>query len=458
MGNGKSYEELKEKSLEVILNFKPSDNFDKAASEEILKLKEEIKKAISTLPDKHKEILELRYFKNLTDEQIAQKIGSSKEEVLKVILSSLDNIKKNIKTNRMKKKEVVTSQTYNRNIINQSPETSLKRDSSFLIGFLGTIFFIGFTALSFILLQKFLFPNLSKISEFISQSSFTVQNSFPENISKDKKNKVIDENTNNIRISGSTSLLILSKRWQNAFNSDYPKYNISLISSDSDSGIKSLINGKTNIANSSRPLTFFDQQRASENSVELAEYRVALDALIIIVNKNNPISEISLDNLTNIFNGKIKNWQILGGKNQVIVPIAREKGSGTNDFVINRILQGEDFSTNTLIKNSNKGIRELISENEGAIGFVNSTNYPWSDINIKYLKVKNFEDSPSVSPFENKKLNENAIRYGDYPLAHYLYLITISDPPEKVQKFVDWILGSKGQAIVRYSGLIPVFK
>ena len=202
-----------------------------------------------------------------------------------------------------------------------------------------------------------------------------------------------------------------------------------------------------------------DRKRASEHGLELAENRVALDALIIIVNKKNPVDEISLDALEKIFSNEIKNWKevSLNSFEKPLTPVIREKGSGTNEFVINRVLQGDSFSSSIISKNLNNELIRYVAEHEGAISFTNSTNYPWKNQDIKYLKVKNYDNSPAVSPFEEQKLNKDAIRYGDYPLAHYLYLITQADAPKNVQNFILWVLSKEGQKIVAYSGLIPVY-
>jgi phosphate transport system substrate-binding protein len=136
--------------------------------------------------------------------------------------------------------------------------------------------------------------------------------------------------------------------------------------------------------------------------------------------------------------------------------VIRESGSGTNDFVLGRILQSTDFPGEPARKKSNKEIFDLISQNEGAISFINSNNFPWENKKIKYVKIKTYSDSLSVSPFVGRKLNDKAIRYGDYPLAHYLYLITAVDCPECVSDFINWVLSEKGQKIVKDLGLLSV--
>lgn len=441
----KSFEDLNEKSIEIILNFKPQEKYDKESIKEIQKLKENIKKAIFLLPDQEKKVLELRYFQNLLAGEIAQKLGKGKEEITKILLNGINIVKEKIKSDELvtPKVEKIIELKQAKPQIQEKPPVSInvstKKRKSILPGLIGIVVFIAFSLTTFYFVQKM--SIVDKIKN-ISQPG-------------DKKD-ISTANSKNIKIAGSTSLLALSRRWENTFSVEYPKYYISITSSDSDKGIRDLIKGEIDIASSSRPISFLDQQKASQKSKELLEHRVAIDALVIIVNKKNPIEEINMDDLEGIFSGKIKNWQSLGGLVQPVISVIRERGSGTNNFVIHRILRGDNFSSTAIRKKSNQEIFEFISAQEGAIGFVNSTNYNWDNKNVKYLLVKNYPTSVSVSPFVGKKLNEYAMKYGDYPLAHYLYLITLVDMPKNVQEFIDWVLTSKGQKVVEYSGLVPV--
>ena len=465
----KSYEDLNEKSLEIILNFRAQDNYDKTAVNEILKLKGDIKKAIIFLPKEQQEVFELRYFKNYTSEQVAQVLGKQKEEIIKTLLRGINGIKEVVKSGELKpnitnellkvvrggvklekkeeKKELTT------------PEVT-KGQGSMLGGFLTMGFFILIVTIVFYFVPKFFNP-VEMLGQLASGSNSSVQEkmfnrNIVKNINKKDGVRTVKSDPRNIKVSGSTSLSALARRLENAFNIEYPKYHLSLILSDSDKGINDLIEGKTDIANSSKPIGFNDQNKAQEHGVELVEHRIALDALVVILNKKNPIEELSLDDLQGIFGGEIKTWDTLSDFTEALLPIAREKGSGTNDFVINRILEGSDFPSDLIRQNSNQEIIKTISENKGAIGFINSTNYPWENPEIKFIKIKNYSSSISVTPFVDKRLNEQAIRYGDYPLAHYLYLISLTNAPKKVEEFVDWVLSTSGQKVVRYTGLIPV--
>ena len=468
MPETKFYEDLNEKSLEIILNFKPLEKFDKTATNEILKLKNDIKKAITLLSKEEQQVLEFRYFKNLSTDNTAQTLGKTKEEVVQVLFSGIENIKRIIKSSEQKADNIKSFVDLSKieAAVKKQQQSSREQNSSgqpsVLAAAIVFLIFILILSTGFYFLFKFLSSQIPNVSKFVNGANTFVQEQFYENeivnkVIPGKKKGSSSIDARNIKISGSTSLLALSRRWQNAFSIEYPKYHVGLIPSDSDEGIKALLDGKVDIANSSRPVGFFDQKKANEGGHELVENRVALDALLIIVNDKNPIEEINLDDLEAVFSGQVKTWSSLSALQKPIIPVVREKGSGTNDFVVNRVLEGNDFPSVVQRKKSNEEIIKFISDNEGAISFINSTNYPWGNKNIKYLKIKNYPTSLAVNPFIDHKLNEQAIRYGDYPLAHYLYLITLSDAPKKVQDFVDWVLTPKGQEIVKYSGLISIY-
>lgn len=463
---------LTEKTFEIILNFKPSDKYDKAAVNEILKLQAEIKKLIAALPKPEQEILGLRYFDNLTDEKIANQVGKTREEINKILSrgtnavkgklgkdpTALDNVQKTIDISKIKfepKEQIKTGSQVQQPVqrVANQVQPGIRRKPSLFAVIFSLTFYVLFFAGAYFIVQKYFFPNLPQLTSLIPGSKDS-----EVKVKQAVKRNAPDQYS--IKISGSSSLFALARRLENSFNVNFPLYHIDLTSSDSDKGLKSLIAGNADIANSSRPLTYSDRKKSTEDGFELLENRIALDALIIVVNKSNVINEITVDELEKIFRGEVKNWKEISGGSfaKPLLAVVREKGSGTNEFVINRVLQGDSFPASLASKNSNSEVMKYIVENEGAIGFTNSTSYPWDSSNIKYLKIKNYDNSIPVSPFEGKKLNENAVRYGDYPLAHYLYLITRDDSPKKVQEFVSWVLSKEGQKIVAYSGLIPVLR
>lgn len=464
--------ELKEKSIEVILSYKPQDKFDKRASDQILKLKGDIRKALILLPEKEREILELRYFENLNYDQISQRLGGKdKKDIYETISRGIDLITKNIKNpqENQPRIEKIQKPTQEQSKIKIQPSGNLPSPPSpqamIIVGAITLAFFGGALWGVFYIFQKFVMPNVSYAyqiaSGFAQEKLGTVnKDTLKKGISfLNKTNQAPQKKEINlIKISGSSSLLTLSNKLIKGFSSEYPEYKFKVFKSDSEQGIDALLNGEVDIANSSRPITYSDQNRASKRGVEILESRIAIDALVVVVNSKNKINELSLSEIQQIFNGQLTDWSSFpGGITSAIKPVVREHGSGTNEFVINRILEGSDFPESIPRKDNNDEIIDFISENEGAIGFINSTFYPHGkNENLKYLKIRSYEGALSYSPFVGEKLNEKAMRYGDYPLAHYLYLITTSGIKEESKVFLDWVLNLKGQEVVKESGLIPV--
>lgn len=464
--------ELKEKAIEVILSFKPQDRFDKKASDEILRLKGDIRKALILLPEKEREILELRYFENLNYDQISQRLGKDKKEIYETIIKGADLISSNVKN---------VQKTLSQPTVNKSPKSTQQSkpipqssnnsqpppQAMVIAGVITLVLFGGVIFGVFYIFQKFVLPSVPYVTQIVFSAGSFAQEKISGVNTGPLKNKInflmkTDQAPNKknfslIKISGSSSLLSLSIKLKEKFILENPTYKFKLLQSDSEQGLNALLDEEVDIANLSRPITFSDQNRASRRGLELVESRIAIDALILVVNSKNKINELSLSDLQQIFNGQILSWSDLqGGSSIDIQPVVREHGSGTNEFVINRILEGSDFPEAIARKANNEEIVKFISENEGAIGFVNSTAFPHENKNLKYLKVRSYEGALGFSPFSGDKLNEKAMRYGDYPLAHYLYFISTSNLKEEGKAFLDWVLSFKGQEVVKEAGLIPV--
>jgi phosphate transport system substrate-binding protein len=472
----KSREILNEKTLEIILNFKPNEKLSQLVISELLRLKENIRKIIGELPKEEKEILELRYFQNLQLDGIATSLGKPKEEINHILSRSIQKVKDTLRKRKLgleEAKSIKEIKELKKTGKSQQAEVSTQVSPeaiSFLIGFIIVLIFGGISLSGYFVLQKFVFKEMPTVSQVFSNLNFLAQEKISNNVTliqetekqKPSKEALLSREPYTIKVAGSTSLFALVRRWENSFSAEFPKHHIELVATDSTSGVRALIQGKVDVANSSRPVTYQDEELAANKGLELVEHRVGSDALIIIVNKKNPIEVLSLDDLKGIFSGEIKSWEPLSnGKGwgtavPSIFPVVREQGSGTNDFAIDRILEGSDFPSEILTKKSNKEIIGFVSSDLGGVGFINSTNYPVGNNDVKYVKVKNYDNSLGFSPFEGNKLDEQALRYGDYPLTHYLYLVTLSGAPKKVDEFISWVLSKKGQEIVKYSGLITV--
>jgi len=180
-----------------------------------------------------------------------------------------------------------------------------------------------------------------------------------------------NEYLNNV---GSDTMVNLALAWAEQYQLDNPQANLSVSGGGSGTGIASLINRTTDVANASRKIKSEEIANAQANGIEPVEFIVARDAIAIIVNPNNPISELTLQQLSDIYSGKINNWQEIGGEDRPIVRLSRETNSGTHVYFLEQVLRLGDkedktlFSTNTLLLPSSEVIETAIARNPSAIG------------------------------------------------------------------------------------------
>ena len=218
-------DELDRKAIEIILNFRPNSSFSKNASNEILRLKENIGKILNILPENHKEIFEQRFFYNLTDEQIAEKLKRSPKEINKIIEDGIGTIKKNINKeirplDKGKDKQKIKIETYEQSKKEPPYKPSyenIQRKPNILITFtlviINLILWGSILGVSYYATQKYFFKDLPTVSQLLNKTGFFgSEENLP--IVAIPRNDVLQHNSNEINISGSSSLEILSKRWE----------------------------------------------------------------------------------------------------------------------------------------------------------------------------------------------------------------------------------------------------
>jgi phosphate transport system substrate-binding protein len=174
---------------------------------------------------------------------------------------------------------------------------------------------------------------------------------------------------------------------------------------------------------------------------------VAYDALAVIVNPTNKVSQLTREQLEGIFTGKIKSWKQVGGEDIKIIVYSRESSSGTFEFMKDHVMGRKDYSNEALMKPATGDIVQSVSQTKGAIGYV---GFAYVEKNVKALKVsydkgKTFAE-PSVESAKNKK----------YPITRPLYYIYLVSAEKKVKPFVDFVLSPEGQKIVEEIGYVPV--
>lgn len=252
---------------------------------------------------------------------------------------------------------------------------------------------------------------------------------------------------------GSDTMVNLALAWAEAYQQQRPDVSLSVSGGGSGTGIASLINGTVDIANASRQIKQEEYDLAVENGIEPVEFVVAQDAIAVIINPDNPIEQLSLQEISDIYSGKYDNWSQLGGEDRPIVRVSRETNSGTHVYFLEEVLRmGEAdndtlFSPDTLLLLSSQGITEEVSDNPNAIGY-DGLGYVTPD--VKVVAVSRSQDGPFILP------SAETVNQGSYPIARDLYIYSAGQPSPVVQEYLDWILSSQGQEIVKNLGFVPI--
>ncbi len=254
---------------------------------------------------------------------------------------------------------------------------------------------------------------------------------------------------------GSDTMVNLALNWAERYQQLRPEVSISVTGGGSGTGIAALISNSVDIANASRQIKTEEIDQANQNGVEPFEIVVAGDAIAVIVNTQNPIDELTLQQVSDIFSGKIENWSELGGEDRPIVKLSRETNSGTHVYFLESVIRlgkSDDktiFSADTLLLPSSEGIISEVRDNPNAIGY-DGLGYVTED--VKVLAISKGEGQPYVLP------NIDTVKQNLYPIARDLYMYTNGLPAGSILDYIEWILSKEGQAIILELGFVPVNK
>ena len=245
---------------------------------------------------------------------------------------------------------------------------------------------------------------------------------------------------NQLTMSGSTTVLPIAQAAAEAFMAKY-SVNVSVRGGGSGVGIAALINKTVDIANSSRPMKAKETSTAKSNGVNPKGYAIANDGITVVVNPQNPVKNISLKNLKEIYTGKITNWRELGGSSMPIVVISRDVASGTFEVFNEKVLGGAKVIDSAMMLASNNAIASTVADTPGAIGYI---GLGYVTDNVKAISVENI--MPSIQTVKN----------GQYKLSRKLYMLTNGVPKGNTAAFINFLLSEEGQQIVEEQGFISV--
>lgn len=261
-----------------------------------------------------------------------------------------------------------------------------------------------------------------------------------------------NKNMGYIQIKGSDTIVNLVQAWAENFVEDRKSFSISVTGGGSGTGFASLINRTCNIAMSSRKIEEKESILAKNNNVNPIGYKVGLDGLVVIVNKNNTVNGLTINELKDIFMGNITNWKDVGGEDKKIVILSRESNSGTHMFFKECVVRNNDinsnneFSIHSLMMSSSQAIYDEVLQNSNALGFV---GMGFINDKVKSLSVALNESSEYVTPSLETVLD------GSYPISRPLYLYTDGQHGGIVDMFIEYALSEKGQKVVVDTDFVP---
>jgi phosphate transport system substrate-binding protein len=258
---------------------------------------------------------------------------------------------------------------------------------------------------------------------------------------------------------GSDTMVNLAQAWAEAYSEIVPGMSVEVSGGGSGVGIAALINGTADIANSSRHLEPEEVEKAKKhNGHEPTQFMVGYDGLAVYVHKSNPLNEISMEELGEIYRegGKINKWSeigvksIPGSKSDDIIRVSRQNNSGTYHYFRETVVgKKNDFKQGSLDMNGSKDVVEQVAKTPGSIGY---SGLGYATPEVKIVKVAKKKGEPSVMPSVATVLDKS------YPIARPMFMYTPGEPSPETKKYLDWILSEAGQKIVEKTGYVPLPK
>lgn len=259
--------------------------------------------------------------------------------------------------------------------------------------------------------------------------------------------------TTSIQVKGSDTMVNLGQAWAETFMKIHHEAYIAVTGGGSGTGIAALIENTCDIAETSREMKETEIQEAKANGIEPKEFKVALDGLAVVVHAQNPVSQLTIDQVADIFTGRITNWKILGGEDRPIVLLSREVNSGTHVFFREHVIKKgkkdnpDEFSDSALLMPSSQAIADEIRQNPNAIGYY---GMGYSGPGQKLIAIAKDKNSPAYLPTIENVMSDK------YYISRPLLMYTNGEPKGLVKDFLDFIFSDEGQKIIRELDFVPI--
>ncbi|MEW5735520.1 MAG: phosphate ABC transporter substrate-binding protein [Thermodesulfobacteriota bacterium] len=246
-----------------------------------------------------------------------------------------------------------------------------------------------------------------------------------------------------LTIKGSTTVLPIAQEITESYMKEFPGVAISLSGSGSGDGIKAIIDGTTDIADSSRFIKDSEVKMAVEKGAYPVPFAVAYDCIVPVVNPKNGVSNLTLAQLKDIYTGKIRNWKEVGGTDKKIVAISRDTSSGTFEVWEEKVMKKERVTPAAQMLASNGAVAQAVASNPYALGYV---GLGYLNKSLKGIPVNGIMGS------------EQTTLAGTYPISRPLFMFTRGWPTGTTADFINYVLNpEKGQKLVKKAGFVPLY-
>lgn len=247
----------------------------------------------------------------------------------------------------------------------------------------------------------------------------------------------------NIVIKGSTTVLPIAQKVAEAYMKEHSDIKISISGGGSGNGIKAIIDGTTDIADSSRFIKDKEVKLAVQKGRYPVPFRIAYDCIVPVVHSSNPVKNISMDQIKAIYKGEIKNWKQIGGADKKIVVISRDTSSGTYEVWHKKVMKKDRVFPGALLQASNGAVAQAVAKNSHAIGYI---GLGYLNKDVKALTVNHIVGSMETT------------LDGTFPISRPLFMFTSGWPKGETVKFLNYVLHpDKGQRLVGKAGYVPLY-
>ncbi len=262
-----------------------------------------------------------------------------------------------------------------------------------------------------------------------------------------------DDVQGSLQIKGSDTMVNLCQAWAEAFMAKHPRVTVAVTGGGSGTGIAALISGTCDLAAASRKMTDKEKASASAQGNAPQELTVALDGLAVAVHPGNPVKRLTIEQLAQLFTGKIHNWKELNGATIPVVLLSREVNSGTHVYFKEHVLSAlkdvgpKEFAPEALLLPSSQAIADEVATNAGSIGYY---GMGYANPQNAIVAVAKTAADPYIVP------SEDTVRSGSYPISRPLFLYSRGAPQVVTKAFLDFVMSSEGQAVVRKIDFVPI--